>query len=203
MLLHVACCLWDANDRSRAFSLRYDETWVEKLYRGFARNLTRPFRFVVFTDRKRTFGEPLVEQIKLKRLPPDYGSLIEPFRLDVPSIIVGIDTVVVGTIDHLADHCMTATRLALPRVSGISNNGVVLVPAGCRHVHDEWRGENDMEWLRRQPHDAIDQLWPSHVVSFKLHVRPNGLGDARIVYMHGDPKMDQLGHIDWVRDHWR
>lgn len=201
-MLHIACCLWDANDKSRAFSLCYDESWVERLYRGFARNLNVEFRFVCFTDRERKFRENIGQEF-LQSRQPDYGCLIEPFRLNEPSIIVGLDTVIVGSIGHIAAHCLTSTRLALPRISGISNNGFVLVPAGHRSIFDEWSGENDMEWLRAQPHDAIDDRWPGQVVSYKLHVRPKGLGDARVVYFHGEPKPPALMHLDWVRESWR
>jgi hypothetical protein len=58
LMLHVVTLLWDANLHSQVFSRDYDESWVEKLYRGFARNLSEPFRFVVFTDRERTFRAP-------------------------------------------------------------------------------------------------------------------------------------------------
>jgi hypothetical protein len=201
-VLTIACCLWDANEKSRSFSRCYDESWVEKLYRGFVRNLTVPFHFVCFTDRLRDFHEGIAQET-LWSVNPDYGALIEPFRLNVPTIVCGLDTVIVGSIDHLVERCLTSSRLALPRISGISNNGFVLVPAGQRRIFDEWRGENDMEWLREQPHDAIDDHWPGQVVSYKLHVRPRGLGDARAVYFHGEPKPPALMHLDWVRANWR
>lgn len=202
-MLHVATMLWDVNALSERFSRCYDESWVEKLYRGFKRNLTAPFRFVVFTDKDRTFS-PGIEQRRLRETrEPSYACCIEPFRLNEPSIIVGLDTIVVGNVDHLAAHCLSADRIALPRISGISNNGVVLVPQGQRRIFDDWHGENDMVWLRKQPHDAIDDLWPGQVVSYKLQVRPNGMGNARIVYFHGTPKMPELTHLDWINEHWR
>lgn len=204
-MLHVATMLWDANKNSQSFSRCYDETWVEKLYRGFRRNLTRDFRFVVFVDRQRTFSDG-IEQEKLQTKEPGYGCCIEPFRLNVPMIIVGLDTIVVRNIDHFADYCTSAEKVGLPRDPYKLNrsiNGVALVPAGHRRIFDEWRGENDMEWLRKQPTAFIDDLFPGQVLSLKAHdVRRKGLQDARIVYFHGTPKADQLGHLDWVRQHW-
>ena len=44
-MLTVVAPLWDANEKSLSFSRCYDESWVEKLYAGFCRHLTRPFRF--------------------------------------------------------------------------------------------------------------------------------------------------------------
>lgn len=205
-MLHVATMLWDANEKSQSFSRCYDESWVDKLYRGFKRNLTQPFRFVVFTDRARKFCDG-IDQERLATKDPSYGCCIEPFRLNEPSIIVGLDTIIVRNIDHFADYCLSEGRLALPRdpyAPERSINGVALVPAGNRHIYDDWRGENDMEWLRQQPTTFIDDLWPGQVVSLKAHdVRRKGLQDARIVYFHGDPKPPSLLHLDWVKEHWR
>lgn len=204
-MLHVATCLWQANAKSLSFSRCYDESWVEKLYRGFARNLTRPFRFVCFTDRPRAFCEPVIQKPLLSQ-DPDYGCFIEPFRLDVPMILVGLDTIVVGNIDHLADYCLDQTMIALPRDPyrpERSINGVALIPAGNVAIYHGWRGENDMEWLRRFPNVWIDDLFPGEVLSLKAHdVRRKGLQGAKIVYFHGEPKPTALTHLDWVKRNW-
>ena len=204
-MLTVATLFWQPNKASRDFSRMYDESWVEKLYRGFARNLTMPFRFVCFTDRDREFAEP-IEIERLRDPEPSYASCIEPYRLGVPMILVGLDTVVTGNIDHLADYCMTEKRFALPRDPyhpNIACNGVALVPAGHQLIGLAHDGENDMAWVRRFPHELIDQLFPGHVVSYKGHVERRGLGDARIVYFHGERKPQQLPHVGWINEHWR
>lgn len=205
-MLHVACCLWEPNECSESFSRCYDESWVEKLYRGFQRNLSRPFRFVCFTDCARTFSAG-IDQERLEAKVPHYGCLIEPFRLNVPMILVGLDTVIVRNIDHMADYCLTADKVALPRDPyqlERSINAVALVPAGQRKIYDDWRGENDMDWMRKQDAAFIDDLWPNQVLSLKAHrIRDVGLGEARIVYFHGDPKPPKLLHLDWIKAHWR
>lgn len=204
-MLTVATLFWEANAHSRDFSRAYDESWVEKLYRGFRRNLTADFRFVCFTDRRRHFGEPEIEQERIRDREPSYATCIEPYRMGVPMILVGLDTVVTGNIDHLAAYCQEAGRFALPRDPfrpTIACNGVALVPTGHRNVATMHRGENDMEWVRRFPHAFIDDLWPGHVVSYKGHVEKRGLGAARIVYFHGKRKPPELGHVGWLKEHW-
>ena len=205
-MLHVATCLWDANRHSLEFSRAYDESWVEKLYRGFQRNLTIPFRFVVFTDNLRSFDGG-IEQERLSEPVPDYGCFTEPYRLNEPMILVGLDTVVTGNLDHLAAYCLRGdVKIALPRdpyASERACNGVALVPAGQRKVFDDWRGENDMEWIRQQPHDFIDDLFPESVASYKGKIRERGLRDVRIVYFHGNPKMHELQNVPWIAQHWR
>jgi hypothetical protein len=207
MSLIVATCLWKANDKSQSFSRGYDEEWVEKLYRGFRRNLTVAFEFVVFVDLFRRFSEPAIRQTNLTTENPDYGCFIEPYRLDLPMILVGLDTIIVRNIDHMAEYCLTGEKVALPRdpyKPERSINGVALVPAGQRYIFDQWRGENDMEWLRKFPWQPIDDLWPGEVLSLKFHdVRRKGLQDARIVYFHGNPKPNEMLANDWVRENWR
>lgn len=202
-MLTVATLLWDANRSSYDFSSMYDESWVEKLYRGFRRNLTHKFRFVCFTDRPRQFAEP-IEQASLRERRPSYASCIEPYRLGVPMILVGLDTVITGDVNHLAAHCLRERQIALPRAvyrKGTVCNGVALVPAGHDHVYTRHNGENDMEWMRQQDHVVIDDIWPGHVVSYKGHVKKNGLGDARIVFFHGKEKPHEID-APWLRSCW-
>jgi hypothetical protein len=205
MRLTVATLIWDPNEKSEDFSRMYDESWVEKLFAGFNRNLTRPFRFICYTDRPRPLSEA-IEQLLMGADKPGYGDCIRPYQLDAPMILVGLDTVITGNIDQLADHCLQGKILALPRdpySPARACNGVALVPAGNRHIFDDWNGENDMDWVRGRPHHFIDDLFPGQVKSFKVHVKPYGLGDARIVYFHGAHKPHQLQGYQWIDQHWR
>ena len=207
-MLHIACCLWDPNYLSQDFSKVYDETWVEKLYRGFKRNLSEPFRFVCFTDRERKFSEPVAQE-RLSTEVAHYGCLIEPFRLNVPTIICGLDMVVLDRIDHMARYCLEARKIALPLHPCHAWRGfinpVVFVPAGQREVFDTWRGENDMVWLNK--FDCIDSetLWPGQIQSWKLHdMRVRGRRNARICYFHGNPKPNKIAKVaHWVGEAWR
>jgi hypothetical protein len=202
--LAICTLLWDANAKSYAFSSMYDESWVEKLYRGFKRHCTLPFEFIVWTDRERTFSEP-VTQMRITSKNPTYADCIEPYRLGRPMILVGLDTIVTGNIDHLARYCLESPMLAVPRDPFFPEtvcNGVALVPGGCEWVWEQHRGENDMDWIRQLgKKQVIDDLFPGHVVSYKGHVMFEGVGDARIVYFHGEQKPHQLRE-DWVDREW-
>lgn len=206
-MLTVASLLWEPNAESEPFSRMYSEAWVERLYRGFARNLSVPFRFLCFTDRERSFNEPLIEQDVDPTLGHGgYADCIRPYRMGTPMILVGLDTVITGNIDHLAGYCMGSDRIALPRdpyQPQIACNGVALVPGGRDEIATRHCGENDMAWVRRFPHAIIDDLWPGHVISFKGAGEPRRLRDERIVYFHGDRKPHQLADVPWVSEHWR
>lgn len=203
--LIVTSVLWDANQHSQDFSRCYTEEWAAKLFRGFARNLTVRHQAVLFTDRRRELPAS-VEQVVIPDLGAcGYGDCVRPFMLNRPMIFAGLDTIVVGNCDKLARYCLEADRIALPKHPHReeSINGVVLSPAGQRHIFDQWRGENDMEWMRRWPHNRIDDLWPGRVLSWKGHVvgKPRPQKTA-IIYFHGVPKPHQLQEEYLVRRHW-
>jgi len=205
-LLHVVTMLFDWDDSLLATSRCYDETWAEKLYRGFKRNLTIDFDFIVFTDRIRQFNEPIIQEL-MTVSEPGYGKFTEPYRLNEAMIFCGLDTVVLQNVDHLAEYCLSQTKIALSRNPYQPDqciNPVALVPPGHAHVFHTWNGENDMEWLRTFDVNYIDDLFPGQLLSLKFHdVRRKGTQDANIVYFHGNHKPHQLLHLPWVKEHWR
>jgi hypothetical protein len=221
-VLVVSTLLWDKNEHTHPLSGSYDESWVEKLYRGFQRNLSIPFKFVLFTERKREFSEP-IEQVMLSTKTPDFSNCIEPYQLsdDHPMILVGLDTVIVGDINCFADWCMRGDKIALLRDAKSyrlrdqgypeqSINGVQFAPKGWRRIYDDWKhGMNDMHHMRKYPWVAIDDKWGREtVVSYKMQVRNNENRlptTAKICYFHGQPKMDspQVNCLPWMQKHWR
>lgn len=196
--------LWAPNHNSLPHSAMYTEEWALKLFAGFARNTTHPHRNVLFVDRKRDLPGS-IEQIEMDGV-RCYGDCIRPFSLGVPMIMVGLDTIITGNIDKMVEYCLTEKVMALPRDPyGKSRkraiNGVCLVPAGYRHVYEEWRGENDMEHIRRFKYVFIDDKLPGMVRSYKAHVERFGLNGCRICYFHGDRKPHQINNHT-VLAHW-
>ena len=208
-MITVACCLWAPNKHSLPFSRHYTETDVEKLYRGFARNLSVPLRFVCFVDYPRNFAEPIEQE--LIEGEPNYSSMIQPFKLNEAMILVGLDTIVVGDCNHLAAYAIGADKPAVPRDPFFPEkvcNGVALVPAGNDWVFNaQPEGENDMEWIRKLwaqgKFAVIDDIFPRAVVSYKGHTKKHGLEDeTAIVYFHGKEKPAELPHVGWIARHW-
>jgi len=196
--------LWRPNRKSFDFSRMYDAGWADKLYRGVARHCAEPFRFVCYTDGGWTFGEP-IEQKALRQAQPDYGACIEPFAEPGPLIVMGLDTIITGDLAPLIAYAKTADRLALPRdpfYPATVCNGVALVPPGHEWIAAQHDGQNDMQYLRGMDAVVLDDALPGLVVSYKGHVIDKGLGDARIVYFHGEAKAHELDH-DWIKEHWR
>lgn len=206
--------IWDPNEHSWEFSRCYEDHWVDRLFGGFRRHLKRPFRFVAFTDRPREFN-PAIEQAPIMSCGPDglisYACMTEPYKLNVPMILTGLDTVVVASVDKLADYCMTAKTIALPRDikdPRQSINGVALVPAGHRYIYEEWVEDgcraSDMEWLRRYPNAWLDEVFPGAVQSIR-HGDRNRLGieAASIIYMHGSARPHLMQKRPLIYENWQ
>lgn len=206
--LTIATLLWAANETSEHFSMMYTEKWVDRLYHGFRRNLTTPFDFVCFTDQHRKFDEEIVteNQIHIPDLGKNgYSDCIIPYSLDRPMILCGLDTVVIGNIDHLAQYVLDGGTYALPRdpyVPERACNGVALVPQGMKRISSEHDGSNDMIHVRKYPHVFIDDIFPGQVVSYKGHVKDKGWDGVRICFFHGKEKPHELTHDPMIRKNW-
>lgn len=209
-MINIACAYWTANRLSKQFSRHYTEADVCALYRGFKKHLTVPFRFICWSERERDYAEPGIEQRRLRDEQPSYGSLTQCYELNEPTIMVGLDTVIVGNCDHLSAYCIGADKPAVPMDPFFPQtvcNGVTLVPGGNDWLWTEWPGNNDMDWIRDNWKAgriaAFDALFPGQVVSYKAVVREHGLTeDTRIVYFHGECKMHELPHVGWIARHW-
>lgn len=209
-MITVAACLWDANPLSKQFSRHYTEADVCALYRGFKRHLTIPFRFVCWSEKERTYAEAAIEQRPLRDARPSYGSLTQCYELNEPTIMVGLDTIIVGNCDHIASYCLEAEKPAVPMDPFIPDtvcNGVTLVPAGNDWLWREYHGQNDMDWIRDSWKAgrviAFNKLFPNQIVSYKRHIEKGGLTeDTRIVYFHGERKPHELPHVAWIGRHW-
>lgn len=206
-VLTVCSLLWDANGRSEAFSRAYDETWAARLFAGFRRHLTIPHRCVLYTDRPRQLPAHIDQVVQSDLGLAGYGDCVRPYQMNAPMILVGLDTLIIGNIDKLGRWCLeNPGALALPKhpYNELSINGVQLWGGHNPAIYDDWRGENDMDWMRLQDHVRIESLWPGRVVSWKAHVRegraPKG---ARIIYFHGHAKFPRLRKEPLIRKHWR
>lgn len=201
--------LWDANSKSHSFSRAYSEKWAVRLFNGFRRNCTLPFRCVLFTDRRRDLPGNIIQEVVpgLGTEGEDYSACIIPYRMNVPMILVGLDTLILGNIDKMARWAIEHPgKLALPKhpFETYSINGVSVWGGHNPDIFGKWRGENDMDWIRQFPHERIEALWPGRVLSYRAHVRPNGgPGKAAIAYFHGRLKFNELLDDPFIKANWR
>lgn len=206
-----ACVLYQGEDVPAHSLGIFTPEWVDRLYRGIKRHCTRPFRFVCYVDRDYTFAER-VETRKLVMPYRNMFSLLEPFREDLGRVVfMGLDTIIVGNIDALADYAGPFAMLQDPYYPDRDCSGVMCFPhtpavwEAFKAGHEKHAREqtmfgfpSDMIWLNTVPHE---RLAIPGIYSYKAHCREGMPADARIVYFHGKEKPHELD-LPWVREHW-
>jgi len=107
----IVTALFDGRQTSVPHSTSvYNTDYVEKLYRGFERNLTVPFDFICLVDQNYYFEENIIAE-RFKRSVDQYGwmSLMELYRPDLCEGIrftVGLDTIITGHIYSCKISCV-------------------------------------------------------------------------------------------------
>lgn len=200
---------------------RYDAEWVAKLQRGVARHLTLPHRFVALSD------VPVpCDRIPLETDWPGWWSKCELWRpglLTGPTIYFDLDTVIVGSLDRIAAHphiftmchefhqphllCSTAMAWTGDH-SHIWHSMHEMTPKR-RDQYDKWEGKRigDQAYIedckRGQHVDTFRDLFGERsIASYKVHCKGGLHGDEAAVAFHGARKMDDLLHVDWIRENW-
>jgi hypothetical protein len=191
----------------------YDVDYVERLAAGVSSHLTVPHRFVCLSD------VPVpVERIPLEFGLPGWWSKMELFRLPPPVLYFDLDTVIVGSLDGIADHARRSAFTALRdfyRPDGLGSG----MMSWALDVSDLYRAfsESPIRWMdqygargdqafiedRFRKPDKWQDVVPGQVVSYKAHVRKatrrleTGTGDipdnARVVCFHGKPRPREIG----------
>jgi hypothetical protein len=195
----------------------YNAEWVKKLRRGVARNLTAPYEFRCLTDIDTPYDIP--GRIPLKHKWPGWWSKIEMFReITGPTLYLDLDTVVTGSLDHLAKLDMDFAMLRNFHIPEFVGSGVMWFGKSQRHVYDRFC-EKPFKWI--EYHDRKtdgpylgDQafIWESMkrqvkhlpmetIKSYKFHCK-NGLPEnTSLVCFHGLPKLPTV-KADWIERHW-
>ncbi len=201
--------------------------YVGRLYRGVARHLSAPFRFVCFTDRPQglpggveslplpTVGWPR-NLTKLWLYAPENG-------LEGRVLALDLDVVITGSLDDMAaydgrfctledlwqpgraDGAVTAFEAGtLPDLYRL----VTLAPATVKRIS---KGGSERYWYRAQLPEADfwQRLYPGQIADAK----PQGAGppdgriiqglpqSARLAVFHGRPRPHEVAR-PWLTEHW-
>ena len=207
----------------------YTPEWVDKLYRGIARNLNGSFDFICLTDQNYRFKEN-VRGERFERSVDQYGwmSLMELWRPDLCKgrrVTMGLDTIITGPLDDIfsfvPENIACCSDPRFPRT--ICNAITIANKEFCEEwwhmwISDEhnfmsryklppWDKPSEMVALREHYGDCprLDWRYPGTIFSYKdmIQKNPTLLHDSSIVYFHGDPKPHQIKHLEWVRNNWK
>jgi len=182
----------------------YDERYVHSLHRQVEHWGGNNIEFVALTDVP-NLGDPLVRNW------PGWWCLIEAFRFTGPCIMIGLDTVIVDSLEPFVE------------LSQSRQGFWMKVPLNRRQRHGPWSSmitiwNGDYRYLfqnfrahKHIPQYTYEQIYTAmHVpdigavddfvdgmYSYKKHCR-NGLpNDARVIFFHGKPRPHEVSD-SWV-----
>ncbi len=175
----------------------YDPTWVDKLYRGFERNLNISFDFICLTDKNYRFAEN-IKAVRFNRSVDQYGwmSLIEMYRPDLCEgnrFTVGLDTIITGPLDDIILSPVTKLGVCSDPLfpDEICNAVTISTPQFCEQFWNLWEGNevelmkesklkfvdgsgasSEMVLMRNYYGDSprIDHVYPNRIFSYKVHI---------------------------------
>jgi len=177
----------------------------------------------VATDEPRSSFKEDVEVMGFLNFRHDWWAIMEGLRLiGDPVMQMGLDTIITGPLEDFEEVDAELAMIRDPFNTKKLANGVVMW-RGNRgaELYDQFVADPDrksrdfrlggrnseMIWLAKKgnPDAILEDLFPNRILSYKAHVRPNDddIGDAAIVYFHGDPKPHQIMDVPFVREYWR
>lgn len=201
----------------------YDAEWVRKLRDGVARHLALPHRFVCLSD-----VDVPCERIPLETEWSGWWSKIELFRpglFDGAVLYFDLDTVVVGSLDKIAEyphqftmahefnqpHLLCSTAMAWRGDYSFIYDRFAADPKMARwydaglpregRIGDQAFIEDCME--DRKVDTFRDLFGHTSVASYKIdRCQSAPPADAAIVAFHGSPKPHEIT-TGWVAETWR
>ena len=220
-------------------SRTYKPQYVNVLASMFSRHLSLPHDFVCVTDSPASAFSKGVRVVPMPPAAQALGNLKTPEGGIFPScyrrlwmfsdearmlgdrlLLVDVDMVLMGNIDHLFDETENFVGWRPRKSWGASKRvggGIYLLTAGSMtHVYDDFKGEESIRQARNAGHRGSDQAWMSYklgrdatvwgadsgiysVRDFRL--RPPA--DARLVQFNGQTKpWDRYKH-HWKARHWK
>lgn len=199
---------------------KYGAEWVHRLERMVHKHMTVEHNFVCLTTRPKLLNCPIVMD---ESGWPTWWAKLNLFNLnndvrlhhpDSSMVYMDIDTVIVGSLDWLADFKGRFGVIADVYRPGGFGGGVFVLGAGFGQViYDEFVKQpevwmksmhSDMWFYQKFPEYAqlLTSMFPGKILSYKAHCQ-NGVPEgASIIRFHGQPKMDELPANHPLRVAW-
>lgn len=206
----------------------YDESWVDKLYRGFRRHSERSFSMICITDFENPkFEEPITPvPFNYKPHVGQWMSINEVFHPDwniQRGLFCGLDTVICGPMDDIMSFDGTIGMTRDATVVGKVSNAMVLFDGAAMtdlwylYIRDpfgwaarstaKWSqglGSEMVFWRENCPHsiEVLDDIYPRRFFDFSKSAGVIPL-TASVVYFRGTSKPDRISEDHWVKKEWK
>ena len=226
-MLNIICFLWGDWPAPGLGPM-----YVERLFRGVARNLNQPFRFTCFTDKKFATNAYIrlasLKALSWKGCLPKLYAYNPNNGLEGRVLIFDLDNVITGDLTPMADYrgdlAVRAWFKGYDRGERVPDGDMIGFEAGAPTARALWEqfsknvaeaedttGGRERYFLRA---NATPDLWqdvlgPQSILSYKNHLRGGQPlpSETRIVSFHdgGKPGGTMRQHqVDapWLKEHW-
>jgi len=231
-MIEIVCLKWGN---------KYSAEYVNKLYASVERNSTVPFRFHCFTDDETEVrSEVIVHNLPYTNLQTWWNKLylfseLDAFPIGSQIFYVDLDTVIVDNIDMLLLYKPKKLTVlkdflhGLAKTAGTMGSGLMLWTHGdYTHVWTKFIKNPEAAIKQVEPHgdqhwidlcvsdrDYWQDLFPSKVVSFKVHCLQGLPTGAAVICYHGKPSIPESATMTekiwkfnitpqpWVLEHWK
>lgn len=207
-MIDVACVLRSGG--------AYDPRWVHRLREAVARYLPIEHRFVCLSD------VPVGGDIVRYALPAGWRGWWAKQALYQPGLFPGrvlyldLDSLIVGDLSELAAYNGLRAVLSDFNQPAMIGTGMMMwwadamedvfrhfiVDPGKVMAAYPRRSDHFTTQAMRTPADRIQSLYPGQVVSSKRHCRQGPPAGARVICMHGRPRLTDLAPDHWMRLTW-
>ncbi len=218
-MIHCVCII---------FGTKYNNEYVNRLFRGIQRNTSKEFLFTCFTSLTARWLESDIRWRGLPLQRNDWFAKIglynkELYKPEDQIFYFDLDTVITGNLDEIFEYSGDFIILRdFYRINGYGSGLMSWRPHAVHHMYQNYQGtkcaQGDQGWVEEQypGADIWQEVYPEKVISYKVHIvnkgkQPNPkftkyngtLDTASIVCFHGRPLPHEVAELDWMKKHWK
>ncbi len=191
MIPSIVCCFRSGGD--------YLPKHVLALRKQIEKNTTVDYKFVCYSD------VLIGDSIPLKRGYPGWWSCVELWRATGPSILLGLDTIILGNIDGLLKLSTEVEEnefllLDSPFHAGEFVNGIQVYNGDWSWLYENFNYEKESAIHRGDENYLINEIQKKNakigsinkhfpgIYNYKRQYKFKQFRDAKIIYFHGRPR---------------
>jgi hypothetical protein len=215
-MINVACVF---NKQQNINKIEYDLSWVDKLYRGVARNLNIPFKFICFSNVDTPYNT-----VKLVSGSDNYWNKIELFRKDIfdgPVLYFDLDVVICKNITEAVEKLpMDQFLMVEEPYKNIHNSSIMYWNGDYSYLYENYiqnqhsivkeyvdisRPGNlgDQGYINENvTHNLIENYTNKKFIGWQHHKVNRIIPDPAILIFTGGQKPNNNIDLDIVKENW-
>jgi len=214
-MINIACVF---NSQKNKRGIDYSVDWVDKLYRGVARNLDIPFKFTCLSNVDTPY-----DTIKLMSNSDNYWNKIELFKKDLfngPVLYFDLDVVICKNITKdIINLPQDKLLMVQEPYRNIVNSSIMFWNGDYSYLFDQYiTNKNsiveeyshpetgkytDQAYIREHAeHDVIENYVSNNFIQWKHHRVETKITNPSLLIFTGTQKPYNNVDLQLVKDHW-